>query len=124
LALSAITGRALPKATSLFNATAQIFSSIGVATLSTLFIERTTSSGQSIATAAMSHGQHVPANIRILAATQGTIDVFNYLVIATAVAIIPALLLPARSLRGEQREADREASEEAEEQGRQAMVAE
>ena len=38
VALSAITGKALAKASSLYNATAQIFSSIGVALLTTLFV--------------------------------------------------------------------------------------
>jgi EmrB/QacA subfamily drug resistance transporter len=41
LALSSITGPALPKASSLFNATAQVFSSIGVAVLSTVFVTQT-----------------------------------------------------------------------------------
>ncbi len=42
LALAAITGRALPKASSLYNVTSQIFSSIGIAVLSTLFVQQTT----------------------------------------------------------------------------------
>jgi len=43
LALQKITGGALPKASSLYNASAQIFSSIGIAILSTFFIQQTTS---------------------------------------------------------------------------------
>lgn len=41
LALSAVTGRALPKASSLYNVTAQIFSSIGIAVLTTVFVSQT-----------------------------------------------------------------------------------
>lgn len=41
LALQAITGRALPKASSLFNVTAQIFSSVGIAVLTTIFVTQT-----------------------------------------------------------------------------------
>jgi EmrB/QacA subfamily drug resistance transporter len=42
LALATVTGRALPKASSLYNVTRQIFSSVGIAILSTLFIQQTT----------------------------------------------------------------------------------
>ncbi len=43
LALSRVTGRALPKASSLYNVTAQIFSSVGIAILTTIFVQQTTS---------------------------------------------------------------------------------
>ncbi len=43
LALAKISGRALPKASSLYNASAQIFSSIGIAVLSTYFVQQTAS---------------------------------------------------------------------------------
>jgi MFS family permease len=101
LALSAITGRALPKASSLFNATAQIFSSIGIALISTTFIQQTTTHGQNIARAAVSHGQPMPRDLALQAATSATKDVFLYAAIATAVSIAIALFLPARSIKGE-----------------------
>jgi MFS family permease len=102
LALSAITGRALPKASSLFNATAQIFSSIGIALISTLFIERATTHAHSVAVAAMSHGQPIPSNIAVQAGSSATQDVFAYLAIASAVATAVAFLLPRYSLKQEQ----------------------
>ncbi|MCA1723759.1 MAG: multidrug efflux MFS transporter, partial [Thermomicrobia bacterium] len=40
VAIGAITGRALPKANSLYNASAQIFSSIGVAVVTTILVQR------------------------------------------------------------------------------------
>lgn len=43
LALQAITGKALPKASSLFNVTAQIFSSVGIAVLTTIFVTQSAS---------------------------------------------------------------------------------
>ncbi len=42
VALASITGRALPKASSLFQATGQVFSSIGVSIMSTLLVQRST----------------------------------------------------------------------------------
>jgi DHA2 family multidrug resistance protein len=42
LALEKLKGMALPKASSLYNASAQIFSSIGVAVLTTIFVQQTT----------------------------------------------------------------------------------
>ena len=49
LALSAITGRALPKASSLYNVTAQIFSSIGIAVLTTIFVTQTVTNAPTVA---------------------------------------------------------------------------
>lgn len=50
LALAKITGRELPKASSLFNVTRQIFSSVGIAVLATLFVQQTTAHTPSAAT--------------------------------------------------------------------------
>lgn len=102
LALSAITGRGLPKASSLFNATAQIFSSIGVALISTLFIQQSTTHAHNLAVAAMSHGQPIPTNVALQAAASATKDVFAYLAIASAISIVVALLLPRYSLKQEE----------------------
>ena len=102
MALSLVTGRALPKASSLYNATAQVFSSIGVALITTVFIQQTTSHGQELAKAALASGTRPPADLALRAATHATTDVFLYVAIATALTAVMGLLLPARSIRGEQ----------------------
>lgn len=99
VALSAITGRALPKASSLYNATAQIFSSIGVAVLSTLFIQQTTGRSADLLNAARAAGGRPPEDLAARAGAGAVSDVFLILTIATALATLIGLLLPARSLK-------------------------
>ncbi|MDQ3326929.1 MAG: multidrug efflux MFS transporter [Chloroflexota bacterium] len=102
LALSAVTGRALPKASSLYNATAQIFSSIGVAVVSTVFIQGTASEAAEIAGRAQTAGTPPPRDLPLLAAAASMSDVFWLLTIATGLIVLVALFLPRRSLKQEQ----------------------
>ncbi len=96
VALAAITGGALPKASSLYNATAQVFSSIGVSVMSTLLVERSTVHATEIVRAA---GGRPPENLALLAATPALHDVFLIVGICTAAAAVIGLLLPAKSLK-------------------------
>ncbi len=102
VALSSISGRALAKASSLYNAAAQIFSSIGISVLSTFFIQNTTSHATDIANATRAAGQRPPADIALQAGAAGMSDTFLAVTIGTVVAIFVALLLPRRSLKQEQ----------------------
>lgn len=103
LALQSIVGPALPKANSLFTVTRQIFSSIGIAVLTTLFIQQT-----------LAHAPAVPANInpallnspavqtaiangRAVAGTAGMNDVFWVVTIGTIVLTMVSLILPAKT---------------------------
>lgn len=99
LALSAITGRALPKASSLYNATAQIFSSIGVAILSTLFIQDTANKAAELVAAAQAAGARPPADLAIQAGVSAFGQVFLIVAIGTGLATLIGLLLPSRSLK-------------------------
>ncbi len=101
LALSGVTGRALPKASSLYNATAQIFSSIGVAVIPTLFIQGTASEAAEIADRAQSTGAP-PRDLPLLAAAASMSNVFWLLTLATGLIILVALFLPRRSLKQEE----------------------
>lgn len=102
LALSSITGRALPKASSLYNSTAQIFSSIGVAMLSTLFIQHTTSRAADLMTSSRLAGARPPSDLALQAGAASMSDVFWLLTIATGLMIFVGLFLPRRSLKQEQ----------------------
>jgi EmrB/QacA subfamily drug resistance transporter len=102
LALSSITGPALPKASSLYNASAQIFSSIGVAVLSTLFIQEIAENAATLAGQAMAAGSAPPADLAVRAASAGLSEIFVYLTIATAATLLIGLFVPRRSLRQEQ----------------------
>jgi EmrB/QacA subfamily drug resistance transporter len=99
VSLAAITGHALPKATSLYNATAQIFSSIGVAILSTIFIQSTTAKAGEIVGAAQAAGTSPPADIAIQAGVSAFAHVFVFVTIGTAVALLLGFLLPGQSLK-------------------------
>jgi EmrB/QacA subfamily drug resistance transporter len=101
VALASITGRALPKATSLYNATAQIFSSIGVSILSTLLVEFTTSHATSLAAAARASGTAPSANLALVAGADAMSDVFKVITVATTVVIFIGFFLPRRSLKQE-----------------------
>jgi EmrB/QacA subfamily drug resistance transporter len=99
LALSAITGRALPKASSLYNATAQIFSSIGVAILTTVFIQSTTQKATEIVQAAQAAGIRPPADLAIQAGVAAFDRVFVIVAIGTALATLLGFFLPGQSLK-------------------------
>jgi EmrB/QacA subfamily drug resistance transporter len=99
LSLSAITGRALPKASSLYNATAQIFSSIGVAILSTIFIQSTTSKAAELVRAAQAAGTPPPADLAIQAGVSAFDQVFIFVAIGTAVATLIGFFLPGQSIK-------------------------
>lgn len=75
LALQAITGKALPKASSLYQVTAQIFSSIGIAVLTTIFVTQTAANVPTTAQAQTYFVQaalHQPAGQQFLTAHAGT----------------------------------------------------
>ncbi len=113
LALSVITGKALPRATSLFNATAQVFSSIGTAVLSTFFVQQLATHGREVG-ARLIKGPPTPEvinQVKLEAGVTSFTDVFLPVSIATGVVILIALLLPNRSLKQQQDAAGGEASE-------------
>lgn len=97
--LGAITGRALGKATSLYNATAQIFSSIGTALVTSILVQRVTLHASDLARSAAASGARPPANLAPLAGTAAVSDVFKLLTIGTLVAAAIAVLLPRQSLK-------------------------
>jgi DHA2 family multidrug resistance protein len=101
VALAAITGRALPKATSLYNATAQIFSSIGVSVMSTLLVEFSTNHADSLIAAARQAGRPPEADLPLVAGAAAMSDVFRVIAVATGVVIFIGLFLPRRSLKQE-----------------------
>lgn len=97
--LGAITGRALGKATSLYNATAQIFSSIGTALVTTILVQRTTLHASDLVRSATASGARPPADLGLLAGTGAVSDVFKLLTIGTVGAALISLLLPRQSLK-------------------------
>ena len=99
VAIGAITGRALPKANSLYNASAQIFSSIGVAVVTTILVQRTTYHASSLVQTALASGIRPPTNLGLLAGTDAVSDVFRLLTIGTALSVAVSFLLPRRSLK-------------------------
>jgi EmrB/QacA subfamily drug resistance transporter len=106
-ALSAITGRALPKASSLYNATAQIFSSIGIAVITTLFVEGLSSRTNDLVNSARASNLPIPNptstafrdQFLTTAAAGSVSNVFMLVGIGTALAIIIALFLPSKSIK-------------------------
>jgi len=108
VALQSITGNALPKASSLFNATAQVFTSIGVAVVSTLLVQHAASHASDIARSAIASGAcaradviagRCPADLILRSGAAGTSDVFRLLTFATAFAVIICFFLPRKSLK-------------------------
>lgn len=92
LAIERLTGPLLAKGTALFNVTMQIFSSVGVALSTTLFVQQTTQHVGELA------GQGVSgALLAARASTAGMNDVFVYMTIVSAILILPCLALPGRS---------------------------
>lgn len=99
VSLSEITGRALPKASSLFNATAQIFSSIGIAILSTLFIQGTTDRATDLVGQDRAANTPPPADLGIQAGVGAFHYVFIVVAVGTALAAIIGLFLPSKSTK-------------------------
>ena len=99
VSLSEITGRALPKASSLFNATAQIFSSIGIAVLSTLFIQGTTDRATDLASQARAANSPPPADLGIQAGVGAFHYVFLVVAAGTALAMLIGFFLPSKSTK-------------------------
>jgi EmrB/QacA subfamily drug resistance transporter len=122
VALSSITGRALPKASSLYNATAQIFSSIGVAVLSTLFIQATTDRAGELVRQAQAAGGRPPADLAIQAGVSAFNHVFLVVAIGTGLALLVGLLLPSKSLKQEEQTAVSQEGEAAAERGHFALA--
>lgn len=105
LALEALSGKALNKATSLVNATKLLWASIGSAVLVTIFIQRTVTHAAHLAAAlpadalaqpTSAQAQAARAQIAARAATSGMVDVFTLLLWGTLVLILMALFLPGR----------------------------
>ncbi len=99
VSLSEITGRALPKASSLFNATAQIFSSIGIAVLSTLFIQGATDRATNLASQARAANTAPPADLAIQAGVGAFHYVFLIVAVGTALAALTGFFLPNKSVK-------------------------
>ncbi len=110
LALQTISGPALQKASSLFNVTRQIFSSIGIAVLTTLFVQQTTSHVTELQAAAAASGAPAPdlttaagraafAQLQARAGTSGMNDVFVIVAIGTIIVVLLALALPNKPRR-------------------------
>jgi EmrB/QacA subfamily drug resistance transporter len=95
VALGAITGRGLPKASSLYNATAQIFSSIGTALVTTLLVQRTAVQTAALETKPFTNA----ASLALAAATAAMSDVFIVLALGTVAVLLVSFLLPRFSLR-------------------------
>jgi EmrB/QacA subfamily drug resistance transporter len=102
IALAAITGPALPKASSLYNATAQIFTSIGVAMVTTLLVQRTDVHARELAETARAAGGALPTDLFLRAGTAAMSDVFWMLAAGTFIVGLAALLLPRLSLKQQQ----------------------
>ena len=106
-ALQMISGPALPKASSLYNVTRQIFSSVGVAGIITYFVQQTTTHAAALAQQAQQllpagtkldpnspQAQAAIAQIRARAGTEGVHDVFILVMIGTIVLMLVAFALP------------------------------
>ena len=97
LALQALTGAALNKATSLVNAAKLLWGSIGSAVMVTLYIQHTTDHATRLAAAlprALLAQPGTLARLSAQAATSGMVDVFTYLLWGAPVVLVLALFLP------------------------------
>jgi EmrB/QacA subfamily drug resistance transporter len=93
VALEKISGRDMPKASALYNATATIFSSVGVAVLSTAFIQQIKDNTSRLA------GQFPPQQLGAQVGTSSLSQVFILVSIGTVLTILVSLLLPAKSAK-------------------------
>ncbi|MGI8588911.1 MAG: DHA2 family efflux MFS transporter permease subunit [Chloroflexia bacterium] len=108
LAMQKITGRALPRASSLFTVTRQIFSSVGVAVVTTIFVQQTLQHATDLRAALpkLPPGVAPDPNNPAFAAAQerlaaqagaaGASDVFVLVTIGTLLIVLLALALPGR----------------------------
>ncbi len=102
LALQNIVGPALAKASSLYNVTRQIFSSIGIAAITTLFVQQTLAHAPQ-RPAGISFDPNNPAtqtfiaNARAQAGTAAMNDVFWYVTIGTVLLLLVSFTLPSVS---------------------------
>lgn len=116
LALEVITGPALAKASSLYNVTRQIFSSVGIAISVTMFVQQTTAHATALIEQARSNlpagvtidpnspqVQAILQGIRSQAGTEGFKDVFLYVTFGTIVLTLVALALPGRHALAQRR---------------------
>ncbi len=109
LALASISGPALAKASSLFNVTRQIFSSIGIAVLTTLFVQQTAQHATEARALAPKPpigtviDPNSPAFVQLSAqaGTNGMNDVFVFITIGTVVLLLIALALPGKIRKDE-----------------------
>lgn len=99
-AFSAITGSALPRATSLYNATAQLCTTIGIAAISTIFLGYV-----DVHAGAVGQNGNDRQMILLSASTRALDYTFTILAIGTGLGIFLALLLPRYSVR-QQRDRD------------------
>ncbi len=110
LALQAVSGPDLPKASSLFNVCRQIFSSIGIAGLATLFVQQTSLHVGELRDAAQRglpagatlnpnspQAQAALATLRSNAGTSAMNDVFLFVTVGTVFVLLLALALPNRA---------------------------
>ena len=110
LALEAITGAALPKASSLFNVTRQIFSSIGVAATITFFVQQSVSHATELTNQLRQtlppgvtpdpnspQAKAAIALVRSQAGTAAIQDVFFWVMIGCIVLLFVGLALPSRA---------------------------
>jgi EmrB/QacA subfamily drug resistance transporter len=102
LAMQSLVGRELPRASSLFNVTRQIFSSIGIAVLATLFVQQTTYHAGELRNQ-ITRGQlkppTTPQEQTGLVAQAGTMamnDLFLYVTIGCVILLLVAFILPSR----------------------------
>jgi len=109
LALASITGPALAKASSLFNVTRQIFSSIGIAVLATLFVQQSAQHATEIRStlptpaAGTVIDPNSPAFVQLSsqAGTTAMNDVFMFVTIGTVILLLIAFALPGRMRKAE-----------------------
>ncbi len=108
MAMQRITGPALPKASSLFTVTRQIFSSIGVAIFTTIFVQQTTAHAIALqASLKLPPGvrpdpsspafQAARAQLAAQAGTAGMQDVFWIVTLGTCLLLVLAFLVPNRT---------------------------
>jgi len=117
VALSRFAGPSLPKVSSLYNATAQIFSSIGVAVLTTIFVTGLTERMTNGVKAVTASGQRPDSQAIALNAAAGSMgNVFTFVTVGTALTIFLALLLPKKSIKQEQIEAARKSGANSQEE--------
>jgi EmrB/QacA subfamily drug resistance transporter len=127
LAFLTLSGPALAKASSLFNVTRQVASSVATAVIVTLLVQQTTQHANELQAQALANlpaGTPPPnpadpqfaqaiEQLTAQAGTQGSNDVFIYLAIGTVLVLLLSFLLPSRKSIAEQEAAHKAATAEA-----------